>query len=94
MCIDACSISSCGIDVALMRHDEFEHASMRIGETLVCIDAWGDWVVFALRYNSTAFNIFITILILKLRRIIITNNQTFDLIIVCGSIRSNVRIYV
>ena len=43
MCIDACSISSCGIDVALMPHDEIEHESMHIGEALVCIDAWGDW---------------------------------------------------
>ena len=45
MCIDACSILSCGIDVALMPHDEIEHASMHIGETLVCSDAWRDWEI-------------------------------------------------
>ena len=32
-------------NVALMPHDETEHASMHIGETLVRIDAWEDWVI-------------------------------------------------
>ena len=45
MCIDSCSISSCGINATSMPHDEIEHASMHIGVHR-CLGRLGSFISF------------------------------------------------